>query len=94
MGSRWFGVAGVGIVVGRGLLWVVCGWCMWLLVAVVIASVRSWVLAIKALSSLGGQGYLRRYGDGVVIGQSVVVVVGSVVGVVIVGLRENERHTL
>ena len=58
---------------------------MWLLVAVVIACVRSCQVAIVVLSLLGGRGCLPWYGDGFVVGRRVVVAVGSVVGVVVVG---------
>ena len=56
-----------------------------MLVAVVIACVGSWAVAVLVLSLLGSRGCLPWYGDGFVVGRRVVVAVGGVVGVVVVG---------
>ena len=74
------------LMVGFCGLWViVCGWCVWSLVAVVIACVRSCQVAIVVLSLLGGWGCLPWYADGFVVGRRVVVTVGGIIGVVVVG---------
>ena len=51
--------------------------------AVVVACVRSWAVAVLVLLLLGSRGCL--YGDGFVVGRRVVVASGGVVGVVVVG---------
>ena len=72
--------------VGFHGLWVtICGWCIWLLMVVVIACVCSWPVAVVVLLLLDSWGCLPWYGDGFVVGQHVVVAVSSVVGVVVMG---------
>ena len=78
----------------HGLGVVVCGWRVWSLVAVVIAWVRSWPVAVLVLSLLEGWGCLPWFGDGFVDGRRVVVAVGGVVGVVVVVGRKRQCHTL
>ena len=53
--------------------------------AIVVACVRSWAVAVLVLSLLGSRGCLPWYGNGFVVGQRVVVASGGVVGVVVVG---------
>ena len=78
----------------RGLGVIVCGWCVWSLMAVVIAWVHSWPVAVLVLSLLEGRGCLPWFGDGFVVGRRVVVAVGGVIGVVVVVGRKRQRHTL
>ena len=53
---------------------------MWLLVAVIISCVCSWLVAVVVLLLLDSWGCLPWYGDGFVVGQHVVVAIGSIIG--------------